>query len=53
MYRVCYRLKPVGFFFCVPFGISTGAQVLTGLLDMIFSDVMFKFVYHNLDDSRF
>jgi hypothetical protein len=31
----------------VPFGIATGAQVL---LDKIFSDVIFKFVYHYLDD---
>jgi hypothetical protein len=32
----------------VPFGIATGAQVLTRLLDLIFHDV--KFVYHCLDD---
>jgi hypothetical protein len=39
------------FEFCrVPFGIATGAQVLTRLLDKIFSDVKFKFVYHYLDD---
>jgi hypothetical protein len=39
------------FEFCrVPFGIATGAQVLTHLLDKIFSDVKFKFVYHYLDD---
>jgi hypothetical protein len=39
------------FEFCrVPFGITTGAQVLTRLLDKIFSDVKFKFVYHYLDD---
>jgi hypothetical protein len=34
----------------VPFGIATGAQVLTRLLDMIFHDVKFKFIYHYLDD---
>jgi hypothetical protein len=39
------------FEFCrAPFGIATGAQVLTRLLDEIFSDVKFKFVYHYLDD---
>jgi hypothetical protein len=37
--------------FCrVPFGIATGAQVLTRLLDNIFSDIKFKFVYNYLDD---
>jgi hypothetical protein len=34
----------------VPFGIATGAQVLTRLLDQVFSDVKFKFVFHYLDD---
>jgi hypothetical protein len=34
----------------VPFGIVTGAQVLTRLLDLIFHDVKFDFVYHYLDD---
>jgi hypothetical protein len=34
----------------VPFGIATGVQVLTRLLDKIFHDVKFKFVYHYLDD---
>ena len=39
------------FEFCrVPFGLATGAQVLTRLLDKIFSDVKFQFVYHYLDD---
>jgi hypothetical protein len=39
------------FEFCrVPFGIATGAQVLTRLLDKIFSNVKFKFLYHYLDD---
>jgi hypothetical protein len=39
------------FEFCrVPFGIATGAQVLTRLIDKIFSDVKFKFVYHYLDE---
>jgi hypothetical protein len=37
-------------FYRVPFGIATGAQFLTRLLDKIFSDVKFKFVYHYLDD---
>jgi hypothetical protein len=37
--------------FCrVRFGIATGAQDLTRLLDKIFSDVKFEFVYHYLDD---
>jgi hypothetical protein len=34
----------------VPFGIATGAQVLTRLLDQVFSDIKFKFVFHYLDD---
>jgi hypothetical protein len=34
----------------VPFGIATGAQVLTRLLDLVFHDVKFDFVYHYLDD---
>jgi hypothetical protein len=34
----------------VPFAIATGAQVLTRLLDFIFHDVKFRFVYHYLDD---
>ena len=37
--------------FCrVPFGIATGAQVLTRLLDKVFSDIKFKYVYNYLDD---
>jgi hypothetical protein len=34
----------------VPFGIATGAQILTRLLDQVFSDVKFRFVFHYLDD---
>jgi hypothetical protein len=34
----------------VPFGLATGAQVLTRLLDRVFHDVKFKYVYHYLDD---
>lgn len=34
----------------VPFGIAMGAQVLTCLLDQVFSDVKFRFVFHYLDD---
>lgn len=34
----------------VPFGMATGAQVLTRLLDTIFHDVKFKYVYNYLDD---
>jgi hypothetical protein len=34
----------------VLFGIATGAQVLTRLLDKVFSDVKFRFVYNYLDD---
>ena len=34
----------------VPFGLATGAQVLTRMLDQVFRDVKLKFVYHYLDD---
>jgi hypothetical protein len=34
----------------VPFGIATGAQVLTRLLDQVFSGVKFRYVFHYLDD---
>lgn len=34
----------------VPFGLATGAQVLTRLLDQVFEDVKFKFVFNFLDD---
>ena len=34
----------------VPFGLATGAQVLSRLLDRVFQDIKFKFVYHYLDD---
>jgi len=34
----------------LPFGLATGAQVLTRLLDRVFGDVKFDFVYHYLDD---
>ena len=34
----------------VPFGIAVGAQVLTRLLDQIFSDIKFRYLYHYLDD---
>lgn len=34
----------------VPFGIATGAQVLTRLLDIVFGDVKFKYVFNYLDD---
>jgi len=34
----------------IPFGLATGAQVLTRLLDRVFGDVTFKFVYHYLND---
>jgi hypothetical protein len=34
----------------VPFGIATGVQFLTRLLDKVFSDVKFKYVFHYLDD---
>jgi hypothetical protein len=35
----------------VPFGLATGAQVLTRLLDRVFQDLKFEFVYHYLDDE--
>jgi hypothetical protein len=34
----------------IPFGLATGAQVLTRLLDKVFGDVKFQYVYHYLDD---
>jgi hypothetical protein len=34
----------------VPFGLATGAQVLTRLLDRVFQDLNFDSVYHYLDD---
>lgn len=34
----------------VPFGFATGAQILTRLLDSIFHDLKFVYVYHYLDD---
>jgi hypothetical protein len=34
----------------VPFGLATDAQVLTRLLDHVFQDIKFEFVYHYLDD---
>jgi len=37
----------------VPFGLATGAQVLTRLLDRVFQDLKFKFVYHYLDDVAY
>jgi hypothetical protein len=33
-----------------PFGLVTGAQVLTRLLDRVFQDLKFEFVHHYLDD---
>ena len=35
---------------CVSFGIAKDAQVLTRLLDHVFQDLKFDFVYHYLDD---
>jgi hypothetical protein len=34
----------------VPFGLATGEQVFTRLLDKVFRDFKFTFVYHYLDD---
>jgi len=34
----------------VPFGLATGAQVLTRPLDRVFQDLKFKFVYHYLHE---
>lgn len=34
----------------VPFGISQGSSVCSRLLEMIFHDIKFKYVYHYLDD---
>ena len=34
----------------LPFGLSTGAHVLTRLLYRVFQDLKFDFVYHYLDD---
>ena len=37
-------------YYRVPFGIATGAQALTRLLDQVFGDIKFKYVYIFLDD---
>ena len=34
----------------MPFGLATGAQVLTRRLEQMFQDLKFDFVYHYLDD---
>lgn len=34
----------------LPFGLSTGAQVLTRLLNLVFADIKFKFVFNYMDD---
>ena len=34
----------------IPFGIAVGAQVLTRLLDSIFGDIKYKYLFHFLDD---
>jgi len=34
----------------VPFGLATGTQVLSRLLDRVFQDIKFEFIYHYLDD---
>ena len=34
----------------VPFGLATGAQVLSRLLDRVFQDIKFEFLYHYFDD---
>jgi hypothetical protein len=34
----------------LPFGLATGAQVLSRLLDRVFQDIKFEFVYHYPDD---
>lgn len=34
----------------VPFGLSVGAQALSSVLDTLFEEEKFKFVYHYLDD---
>jgi hypothetical protein len=34
----------------VPFDLATGAQVLSRLLDQVFQDIKFEFVYHYPDD---
>jgi hypothetical protein len=34
----------------VPFGLATGTQVLSRLLDRVFQNIKFEFVYHYLDD---
>jgi hypothetical protein len=34
----------------VPFGLATGAQVLSRPLYRVFQDIKFEFVYHYLDD---
>ena len=34
----------------VPMGLAVGAQTLTRLLDLVFQDVKFKFIFNYLDD---
>lgn len=34
----------------VPFGLATGAAVLSQLMDAVLSDIKYKFVFHYLDD---
>jgi len=34
----------------VPFGLATGVQVLSRLLDRVFQDIKFEFIYNYLDD---
>ena len=34
----------------MPFGLATGAKELSRLLDRVFQDIKFEFVYHYLDD---
>lgn len=34
----------------IPFGLATGAQALSSVLDRLFGDVKYKFVFHYLDD---
>ena len=45
-------VAPYGLYkFCrVPSGLSTGAQVLTRLLDTVLSDIKYKYVFNYLDD---
>ena len=58
--KLCYRWSGPYMVFCVPWnlyqytrvpmGLAVGAQTLTRLLNHVFHDVKFKFIFNYLDD---